>query len=51
MAEEVEPILLNGIMMYVVIYSGRLCQVEIDLRYFFGVLSGVWSSALAFLNK
>ena len=48
MTEEAELILVNGVLLYSVICSGGLCQVEIDLRYFFGVLSGVWSSALAF---
>ena len=48
------PMLLNGKMqrcVYSVDYFGDLCQAEIDLGYFFEVLSGAWSSVLAILNK
>ena len=53
-AEVSTPILLNGKMqrcVYSVDCSGDLCQAEIDLGYFFGVLSGTWSSVLPFWNK
>ena len=42
-AEVSKPILLNGKMqrsVYSVIWFGDLCQAEIDLGCFFGILSG-----------